>query len=436
MWSDKMKVAVIKPSLFGERSKDALNPLLFAILKALKPAEVELVFYDENIEEIPLALSCDAVALTVETFTARRAFILAERFRSRGIKVIMGGYHPTLCPEESLRYADSVVVGEAEDTWGEILSDLSAGSLKRIYISKNNADMAQITYDYSVFKGKKYNKLGFVQFSRGCKFHCEFCSISAFYGNNVRTRPVETVSQNIKSIPQKLLFFSDDNIFSCPVQTDALLDAIKPLKRRWGCQISIDAAGDTALLKRMADSGCIIVIIGFESLNRENLQLMGKKANLHSDYDAAIRNVHRAGIMIYGTFVIGYDADTKDAAEQAVQFALRHRFAIANFNPLIPTPGTALYKRLKSEGQLLYDAWWNDSEYKYGDATFTPKSMTPQELTDSCRAARYSFYSYKNIVRRMRVTNLHSFINLGVFLLMNFISRKEIHRKQGRRLGE
>jgi radical SAM superfamily enzyme YgiQ (UPF0313 family) len=431
-----MKVAVIKPGLFDERSKDALNPLLFAILKPLTPPGVELVFYDENIEEIPDALDCDAAARTVDTFTARRAYILAQRFRGKNIKVIMGGYHPTLCPEEVQDYADAVVIGEAEDTWGEILADLSDGNLKRIYKSERNADMARIQYDYSVFEGKRYNKLGFVQFSRGCKFNCDFCSIRAFYGDCVRMRPVISVAENIQAMPQKLLFFSDDNLFCDAAHIDKLLEAIRPMKRRWGCQISIDAAQDPDLLKRMARSGCMMVIMGFESLNAENLRQMGKSANLRSDYDVAIRNIQKVGIMIYATFVIGYDFDTKESAEEILRFALRNRFAVANFNPLIPTPGTALYERLKRENRLLYDTWWNDPHYRYGDTAFVPKSMTPQELADSCKAARYRFYSRMNTLRRMKGVNIRRLFNLGLFVLMNFISRKEIHRKQGRRLGE
>ncbi|MDR2133163.1 MAG: B12-binding domain-containing radical SAM protein [Clostridiales Family XIII bacterium] len=431
-----MKIAVIKPSLFGDRSKDALNPLLFAILKPLTPPCVDLVFYDENVEAIPQDLECDAVAMTVDTFTARRAYILAERFRAEGIRVILGGYHPTLCSEEALRHADAVVIGEAEDTWGKIVEDISKNSLKRIYRSGNDADMSRIQYDYSVFEGKKYHRLGFVQFSRGCKFNCDFCSIRAFYGSGVRARPVAAVAENIRNMPQKLFFFSDDNLFADPKRIDALLTAIGPLKRRWGCQISIDAAQNSDLTERMAACGCIMAVMGFESLNAENLRRMGKGVNLRGDYAIAIQNMRKAGIMIFGTFVIGYDADTKDTAEEILRFALKHRFAVANFNPLIPTPGTPLYERLKSENRLLRDAWWNASDYGYGDSAFAPRSMTPRELADSCKAARYKFYSYRNILRRALGANARGLFNLGVFALINLVSRKEIHRKQGRRLGE
>ncbi|MDR2156870.1 MAG: B12-binding domain-containing radical SAM protein [Clostridiales Family XIII bacterium] len=431
-----MKIAVIKPSLFGERSKDALNPLLFAVLKPLTPPDVSLVFYDENTEEIPGDLACEAVAMTVDTFTARRAYVLSARFRSEGVKVIMGGYHPTLCSEEALRHADAVVIGEAEDTWGRVVADLADNALKPIYKSGNNADLARTRYDYSVFRGKKYHRIGFVQFSRGCKFSCDFCSIRAFHGTCVRTRPARAVAETIRGMPQKLFFFSDDNLFADTEQIDMLLNAIAPLKRHWACQISIDVAQNADRLKRMADSGCIMAIVGFESLNAENLRQMGKNANLRSDYEVAIQNIRAAGIMIFGTFVLGYDADTKDAAEEILRFALRHRFAVANFNPLIPTPGTALYGRLKSENRLLYEAWWNDPAYKYGDSAFVPRSMTPQELADSCKTARYRFYSLRNILRRMRGVNMRGLFHLSVFVLINLISRGEIRRKQGRRLGE
>jgi radical SAM superfamily enzyme YgiQ (UPF0313 family) len=202
------------------------------------------------------------------------------------------------------------------------------------------------------------------------------------------------------------------------------------------CQISIDAAQDKELLLRMAQSGCIMVIVGFESLNRENLKLMGKSANLKSDYNSAINNINRAGIMIYATFVIGYDADTKKTAAEIFKFATKNSFAVANFNPLIPTPGTRLYERLKSEGRLLFKAWWNDPQYKYGDTAFIPKGMKPEELAASCKAARFKFYSPRCIFKRLKGANSRGLFKLFIYLLVNFVSRSEIHHKQGRRLGE
>ena len=401
-----MNICVVKPSMFGEQARDALPPLLFSILKPLTPPDVNLIFFDENIEPIPDDVICNAVAISIDTFTARRGYMLAKRFRKRGIPVIFGGIHATLCADEVSEHADAVLVGEAEDTWGVVISDLQNETLQSRYISMNNTCLSDVQYDYSVFQGKKYNPIWIVQFSRGCKFSCDFCSIHALHGKTIRTRSASEVAETVRQLPRKLIFFADDNLFSNPAQIDELLTAIKPLKRRWVCQISIDAAQDFDLLCRLRQSGCVLVIMGFETLSAENLRLMNKSANLMSDYETVISNIHRAGLMIYATFVIGYDADTPETALELATFARKHRFAIANFNPLIPTPGTKLYARLEHDGRLLYDKWWNEPEYRYGDTAYLPKGMTPQQLADSCREARYSFYSYQNIIARLRGVNI------------------------------
>jgi radical SAM superfamily enzyme YgiQ (UPF0313 family) len=159
-------------------------------------------------------------------------------------------------------------------------------------------------------------------------------------------------------------------------------------------------------------------------------------AGVAAGYDEVIANIRRAGLMLYGTFVIGYDGDGPGTALELAAFATKRGFAIANFTPLIPTPGTKLYARLEREGSLLFDRWWTDPDYRYGDAIFKPKGMSPQELADSCRKARYSFYSLRGILSRMRGANLRGLFNLWVYLLANVVSGISIHQKQGRRLGE
>jgi len=436
--SDFVKIAFIRPSMFGETSKDAMMPIVFSIIKPLTPADVEIFFYDERIEQIP-ELNVDVVAMSVETFSAKRAYRLTEKYKKEGKKVIMGGFHPTMLPNECLKYgADSVIVGEAEDTWIQVIEDLKKKKLQKKYVSKNNCNMRNIEYDYSIFDGKKYNNIGLVQFSRGCKFNCDFCSIHAFYKNSIRTRSIEDIIVEIKNIKQKNIFFIDDNLFSDETKAKELFEALIPLKKRWFCQISIDIAKNKNLLKLMKKSGCLLVLIGFESLNIENLKQMGKGANIQSkDYKKVIKNVYDTGIMIYGTFVVGYDFDTKDSVKELVKFAIENKFAVANFNPLMPMPGTALYDRLKKEKKLTFDDWWINDNYRYGDAMLIPKSMTPEELKDACKEARYTFNSYKNIFKRLMnlKANSRSFINAVLFLTVNIISRKEIMTKQGRKLG-
>lgn len=431
-----MNICVIKPGMFGERAKDALPPLLFAILKPLTPPGVTLTFFDENIESLPGDVSCDAAAISIDTFTARRGYILAGRFRERGVPVVLGGIHATLCPGEAGEYADAVVAGEAEDTWGAVIDDLRAGTLKPLYISANSADLSRVQYDYSVFRGKRYHPMWVVQFSRGCKFACDFCSVHALYGGAPRTRPASAVAAAVARLPRKPVFFADDNLFSDPARVEELLTALAPLRRRWVCQISMDAARDFDLLCRLRRSGCAAVVMGFESLNAGSLRQMNKRANLAADYEAVIADIHRARLMIYGTFVVGYDADTPETALELAAFAQKHGFAVANFNPLIPTPGTALYTRLEREGRLLRGRWWNTPEYRYGDTVFQPGGMAPEQLAESCRRARYAFYSFRGVMARLRGVNIRGRFNLWIYLLANIISRVSIRQKQGRRLGE
>lgn len=426
-----MKIAFIRPGMFGKKSRDAMMPLVFAIIKPLTKAPIE--FYDEKIETLPERLDAEVVAMTVDTFSAGRAYFLAEKYKKENKIVIMGGFHPTMVPEECLQYADAVVVGEAEDTWPLVVEDIKNNSLKRKYISSNNSDLSKVKYDYTVFNGKYYNNMALVQFGRGCRYCCDFCSINAFYRGNVRVRDVENVVKDIKKIKEKYIFFVDDNIFADREEAVRLFVSMKKLRRKWACQISIDIAESPDTLKIMKDSGCMMVLIGFESLNKENLKEMNKKANMKFDYNKALKNIYDAGLMVYGTFVIGYGGDTLDTAQELVDFAVEHKFAIANFNPLMAMPGTALYERLKWENRLTADKWWLEKSYRYGDSMIVPEKMTGIQLSESCREARYSFYSLGNIFKRMMMrSNLE---NISVYMKVNLISRFEILFKQGRILG-
>jgi radical SAM superfamily enzyme YgiQ (UPF0313 family) len=262
-----------------------MRPLVFAIVKALTPAGVDLRFYDERVEALPADLDVDAVAMTVETFTARRAYRLAAVYRARGLPVIMGGFHPTMVPDECLAYADAVVIGEAEDTWGRVVADLAAGTLRRQYRSRNDTDLARVVYDHSAFEGKRYRGVGVVQFSRGCRYACDFCSIHAFHGSSIRCASVPAMVTEIGRTRDSHLLFVDDNLFSDRSRARELLAALAPLGKHWVCQISMDVAQDEAMLRLLRDSGCFMVVIGFESLDVNNLALMRKGPNRRGNGD-------------------------------------------------------------------------------------------------------------------------------------------------------
>jgi len=430
-----MKITFIRPNMVEERSADAMQPLAFAALSAETPADVETELFDECIEPVPLDLETDLVALSAHTFSARRAYQIADRFRNRGIPVVMGGYHPTFLPEEALEHADAVVVGPAEGQWRGVVEDAGKHRLQRIYRAKSVVPGDRLRYDCRIFQGKRYNPVFPVEFSRGCRFACEFCSVSAFNNFTFQTRPVDRVMEDIEKAGAERILIVDDNVFSHRQEAKRLFERLVPMRIKWGCQISIDVAKDDAMLALMAKSGCIFFLVGFESLRKGNLKQMKKGSNVScEDCSGAIEKINDHGIMIYASFVFGYDFDTTDVFEETVAFSMKHKFALVNFNTLNPMPGTALYDRLKSEGRLIEERWWLHEKYKYGEVMFRPRQMTPQELKEGCIRARLAFSRYSSILRRAfhRKANSRNMGNLGLYLIANWITRKETRNKMDR----
>jgi radical SAM superfamily enzyme YgiQ (UPF0313 family) len=424
--------------MYDDRSSDAMEPLCFAILKSLTSDKHHVRFYDERLEPIPFDEPTDLVALTVETYTARRAYQVADRYRRLGIPVVMGGYHPTFLPEETLQHADAIVKGDAEGLWEQVLCDAESASLQPVYESSEFPDLAGHMPDRSIFRGKKYAPMGLVQYSRGCKFNCSFCSIRAFYGNNLRQRPVEDVVEDIRRSGRRHIFIVDDNLFVNAEKARELFEALIPLNVTWSCQVSIDIARDADLVRLMARSGCINALIGFESLDPESLREIKKGWNVKwQSYDDAVDVFRQAGIMLYGTFIFGCDNDTVESFDKSVEFAMRNKFMLANFNPLTPMPGAPLFDRMQREGRLLHERWWLDDDFSYGDATLLPRNMTPRQLTEGCFAARRKFNNAKSIMYRLfdSHSNFRSPYRAGIYMLANLISRREIYSKQSRHLG-
>lgn len=414
-----------------------MTPLVFSILKARTDRDIATTLIDERVEPLRI-VPTDLVAMTVETFTARRAYEIAALYRRAGVPVVMGGHHPSMLPDEALLHADAVVVGDAEGAWETVLADAAAGRLQRLYRSKPGGGGPPV-YDRSIFSGKRYAPISLVQVGRGCRFNCDFCSIHAFYGTYRDQRDPADVVAELRTLPRRrLVFFVDDNLYGNRDDLERLLRALIPLRRRWCCQITIDVARDDALLDLMARAGCALALIGFESLDPDSLMQMRKKWNhVAGSYGDVIQRFHARGIMIYGTFVFGYDADQAASFDRAAAFARDQSLCIANFNPLTPMPGTALYDRLRREGRLLRDGWWLDPSYHYGDSIFMPRSMTTSELSEGPMRARRRFYAWSSILSRAARGTLmwRDPRQIGTMLAGNWISRREIFRKQGRPLA-
>ena len=429
-----MKIAVIRLNMFEHISSDAMKPILFGILKGLTPERFEIDFFDERTDKLPAHIDADVIAFSVETFTAKRAYIMARKYRTPTNIIAMGGFHASVMAEEMLRYADTVLVGDAEGIWKQFLSDCEKGKPQRKYFADESTPLTALFDDGKTYRHRYYG-IGVHQLSRGCKFNCGFCSIKTMY-KCVRRKPVDMIVRELSAAREKIIFFADDNIFYDRQSAVELFRALIPLKKKWACQISMDAARDDELLMLMKKSGCFLVLMGFESLSRESLAEMHKAANLASDYDALIQNIYRHGLLLYGTFVLGCDGDRADVFEKTYEFAVRNKIAVTNFNPLIPMPGTEVYDRMEREGRLRYRKWWLSDKYRYGETAFVPKHMTPEDLQNGCLKMRTDFYSLRCIFKRL-FGNKYNFLplNLFVFMAANLISGKEIKKKQGQMLG-
>ncbi len=417
-----------------------MEPLPPAVIAALTPADVERRFYDDRLEPIPFDEPTDLVAISVETYTARRAYQIASEFRRRSVPVVMGGFHATLCPEEVGQYCESLVIGEAEDTFPRVLDDYRHGTPQPIYRTEARPRLGAVQPDRSIFRGKRYLPIKLIETARGCRFRCDFCAVQTIFGATQNHHPADRVVEEARRVrrPGQMVFFIDDNITSDLPAFKELMRALKPLELRWVSQSSINVAYDEEALELMRESGCQGLLIGFESLNPDSLHEMNKAFNMMRGGPVeALENFRRFGIRIYGTFIFGYDADTRDSLEDSVEFAKDQGLFIAAFNHITPFPGTPLYRRMLEEGRLLYDAWWNDDRYRYNMIPFTPKGMSPEELARGCVEARRSFYSWPSILRRgRRRVNRNDPFMLTNFLAINAMHQWDVEGRNGLPLGD
>ncbi|MCP4134778.1 MAG: B12-binding domain-containing radical SAM protein [bacterium] len=438
-----MKVTFIMPSI-GRKTDDQkyvrtwqMEPLPIGALSALTPDSVEKEFFDDRFNEIDFDTKTDLVAITVETYTARRSYEISKEFRDRGVKVIMGGFHPTLNSDEVLQYADSIAIGEADDLWVDILKDAENGKLKRRYQAAKRPSLEKVFPDRTIFKGRDYLEVGLVETGRGCPFVCDFCTVCQFYQKSYTPRPIEDVVEEIRKNKYKYYFFVDDNIASNPEHAKKLFTALIPLKIRWLSQGSINMAKDPEMLKLMKKSGCLGVLVGFESLNKETLKNMKKGVNMNIDLDKAVETIHGYGIRIYATFVFGYDDQKIDVFEETYKFAMKHKFFITAFNHIVPFPGSDIYKRLKDEGRLIEEKFWLNHDYTFGDVIFQPKHFTPKDLTDLCFKYRKGYYNWGSIFKRLfSKPNFGKFGDPFAYFLVNYLSRVDVSKRQGLPMGK
>jgi radical SAM superfamily enzyme YgiQ (UPF0313 family) len=440
-----MRLTLIHPAVGRRPGVDymrtwQMEPLPIAVLAALTPKDVEISFDDDRMEPIAFDRPADLVAIPVETYTAKRAYQIATEFRRRGVPVVMGGFHATLMTDEVKEYAESVVVGEAEEVWPQVIEDARRKRLQPIYRSNSQPDLGSVRYDRSLFRGRRYLKIGLVETGRGCRFPCDFCAVQTFFNRTARHRPIEAIVAEIASLKaeKRLFFFVDDNFAADLSFARELAEALAPLGIRWVTQMSINAAHDEAFLATLAKSGCRGVLIGFESLDETVLRAMRKTFNtMRGGFSVALANLRRHNIRVYGTFVFGYDGEREDAFDEAADFAIDNRFYLAAFNHLTPFPGTPLFTRLQKEGRLLYDRWWLDERYGYNGIPFQPAAMAPDDIRLGCLRARRRFYTWPSMLRRAfdPVNRADAFMFRNFFLI-NGMHRVEVAKRDNFPLGD
>ena len=440
-----MRLTIIHPCIGRKSGQNyirtwQMEALPAATLAGLTPKDVEVRFYDDRMEVIPFGEATDLVAISVETYTARRAYQIASEFRKRKVPVVMGGFHATLCPDEVAQYAESVVCGEAESLWPRVIDDARHGRLEKFYRQSGRPSLADLKPDRSIFRGKNYLPIGLIESGRGCHFKCDFCAVQTVFGASQTRRPIDKIITELHSLKheRKLFFFVDDNITSNLAEAKEFFRALIPLGIRWVSQSSINAAHDEEFLELLARSGCQGVLIGFETLNPDNLKDMNKSFNLmRGGFEKALANLRRKRIRVYGTFIFGYDRDTPESFSPTVKFARDHSLYIAAFNHLTPFPGTPLYTRLQNEGRLLYERWWLDENYSYNRIPFQPRGMDPEVLRQNCLAARREFYSWPSIAQRgFSPVNRSNWFMWRNFYLINALHRNDVSLRDHYPLGD
>jgi radical SAM superfamily enzyme YgiQ (UPF0313 family) len=382
-----------------------LLPLNLAMLAALTPSEIEISIVDEAVERINFDKQVDLVGISCTTTVVPRTYEIAAEYRRRGVKVVLGGAHPTLMPHEAVKHGDSVCIGEAEGSWVEMLADFKRGKLKRFYRSNGYCSLKGLPPPRrDLFETKHYLPIDGIQASRGCPFACDFCAVTTIFGHKYRFRPIKEVLAEVDTLKHRYLFFYDDNIVGSPRYSKELFRALIPYHKRWIGQAPTTVIEDSELLKLMAKSGCKGLLVGFESLSEESLRRSLKRHNNPRRYMEVVRKLHDQGITVSGAFIFGLDDDDSSVFEKTLEFAMDVGLDIAQFNWLTPYPGTPIYNRLKEEDRLMNTQWWlagSGLGTETGEAVvYRPNRMSTDELEEGSRWVRRNFYSTSSILKR------------------------------------
>jgi radical SAM superfamily enzyme YgiQ (UPF0313 family) len=374
-------------------------PLNLATLAALTPKEHEVFIDDGCITPVEAQRSADLVAITAMTSQAPATYALADRYRARGIPVVLGGIHPSMCREEALEHADTVVIGEADRLWPDVVQDFSNGRMQRTYHDPEAVDLARIPLPRrDLLNPEGYVAFNSVQTTRGCPFNCNFCSVTTMSGVRYRFRPPEKIVEEIQGLNGRTVYFVDDNIIGNPERAKVLFRALTPLQQRWASQVTINFAYDEELMRLAKESGCQGVFIGFETLSQSSVRDAGKGVNRPEKYLEGIARIHKAGIKVWGSFIFGFDNDDLATFRETLEFIEKSKMEFAQFSLMTPLPGTALFRQFEQEDRILHRNW---EQFDLGAVVFKHPTFSSQRLHFEKNHAYRRFYSIPSMIRRL-----------------------------------
>jgi len=393
-----MRVLLLSPSSNEKKSHFFRIPqLTLSVIATLTPPEIEVDIVEEETERINFEKYYDLVGISCMTAMAQKAYQLAGIFKKKGAKVVLGGIHPTVMPREAIANCDSVVIGEAEGTWPQLIQDFKQNRLQKFYKS--------LDFNLANFPIPKRNlnhhKTPFhmqpIFTTRGCPYDCEFCSVSKLYGKKLRHRQVADIVEEITQIKEKKFIFLDDNIVGDVKFAKELFISLSSLKIDWVGQASMSLVKDKNLLRLAQKSGCIALFFGLESVSPNTLKGLPKTLKSLKENSDAIKIIQDSGIMFHASVVFGFDDDDSSIFERTLEFLMKNRIVTVTFNILTPYPGTRIFERFEREGRLLSRNW---SDYNHTTVVFKPQKMTPEQLAEGFVWIGKNFYSKSSILKR------------------------------------